>query len=197
MYKINKGMPDLGCHLKGNGANFGLFASNVQKVLLNIYKDVEDSKAIISIELDRNKESKGDFFYIFIEEIKEGMGYEWRIWQEESWSKPLIDPYAYSLREYPQGSNQFRNIVVQVEPYKGTRPDIPWEDTILYELHVGAFTKQIKDYKGTFKGLMEKLPYLKDLGITTLELLPVFKWNEYTLEQKNPLTGERMKDIWG
>ncbi len=53
------------------------------------------------------------------------------------------------------------------------------------------------EYPGTFRGLIEKIPYLKDLGVTAVELLPVQEFNEYELVRVNPLNGERLKNYWG
>jgi len=73
-------------------------------------------------------------------------------------------------------------------------------DYIIYELHVKGFTfhesSKVK-CRGTFKGLTEKIPYLKDLGITAVELMPVQEFNEDDNANCNPLTGGRLKNFWG
>ena len=77
---------------------------------------------------------------------------------------------------------------------------IPPEDTIIYETHVRGFTRHESsevDFPGTFKGLTEKIPYLKDLGINAVELLPIQEFDEYENININPLTGERLKNYWG
>ncbi len=73
-------------------------------------------------------------------------------------------------------------------------------DTVIYETHVRGFTIHPSagaKYPGTYRGLVEKIPYLKDLGITTLELMPVQEFNENELLLTNPLTGERLRNYWG
>jgi len=75
-----------------------------------------------------------------------------------------------------------------------------WADTIIYELHVRGFTAHESadvDHPGTFRGLTEKIPYLKDLGVTAVELMPVQEFNEHELSRVNPLTGERLTNYWG
>jgi len=75
-----------------------------------------------------------------------------------------------------------------------------WCDTIIYETHVRGLTihpSSAVKHPGTYLGLIEKIPYLKDLGITAVELLPVQDFNENELTTINPLTGERLKNYWG
>ena len=85
--------------------------------------------------------------------------------------------------------------------WEANRPQSrPWADTIIYELHVRGFTIHPSagvDYPGTFRGLTEKIPYLKDLGVTAVELMPVQEFNEHELVRVNPHTGERLRNYWG
>ena len=77
---------------------------------------------------------------------------------------------------------------------------LPWSETIIYETHVRGLTVHPSagvSAPGTYKGLIEKLPYLKDLGITAIELMPVQEFNEYEITRRNPLTGERLRNYWG
>lgn len=202
MYSIQKGYPKLGCSNIEDKMNFAIFSMNAYKMLLKIYVNVEDDIPTIQIILDREHFATGDIFHVQLSDIGEGYAYSWQtLDKQEEVSVPLLDPYALSVKAFPKGSNSYRNIVVKSIFIADKRPCIPWEETIIYELHVGAFTKDVsfkrEGTRGTFKGLEERLPYLKDLGITTLELLPVFKWNRYTLRNLHPLTGEVMQDVWG
>ena len=73
-------------------------------------------------------------------------------------------------------------------------------DSIIYELHVRGFTRHPSSQvrcPGTFKGVTEKIPYLKRLGITAVELMPVTEFNENETTFVNPQTGERLKNFWG
>ena len=79
-------------------------------------------------------------------------------------------------------------------------PRIPLEDTIIYELHVRGYTIDPSSgvrHPGTYAGLTEKIDYLKWLGITAVELLPVDEFDENDCPFVNPLTGERLKNYWG
>jgi glycogen operon protein len=76
----------------------------------------------------------------------------------------------------------------------------PWESTVIYELHVRGYTMDPSAsarFPGTYGALIEKIPYLKDLGITAVELMPVQEFNENESSRLNPQTGERLKNYWG
>ena len=76
----------------------------------------------------------------------------------------------------------------------------PWSETIIYELHVRGFTAHPSaevDHPGTFRGLIEKIPYLNDLGVTAVELMPVQEFNEHELSRHNPITGAPLRNYWG
>ena len=76
----------------------------------------------------------------------------------------------------------------------------PWSRTVIYETHVRGFTIHQSagvEYPGTYRGLMEKIPYLKQLGVTAVELMPVHEFNEHQLPGTNPHTGKPLKNYWG
>jgi len=78
--------------------------------------------------------------------------------------------------------------------------NLPDQDLIIYELHLKGFTKDDSscvEHKGTYRGLMEKIPYLKELGINAVELLPIQEFDELENINHNPETGERLKNFWG
>ena len=76
----------------------------------------------------------------------------------------------------------------------------PWSKTVIYEMHVRGFTIHPKsgvDHPGTYRGLIEKLPYLKRLGITAVELMPVQEFNDGSGVRSNPQTHQALKNYWG
>jgi isoamylase len=85
--------------------------------------------------------------------------------------------------------------------WEGDRlPRRPWSETVIYETHVRGCTIDSSSgvaYPGTYRGLMEKIPYFRALGVTSVELMPVFEFNQDELARTNPLTGERLKNYWG
>ncbi len=76
----------------------------------------------------------------------------------------------------------------------------PWTSTVVYELHVRGFTAG-RDagvrYPGTYRGLVEKIPYLRELGVTAVELMPITEFHDGESVRVNPLTGERLRNYWG
>jgi glycogen operon protein len=79
-------------------------------------------------------------------------------------------------------------------------PRHPWSKTVIYETHVRGFTIHPKSgvsHPGTYRGLMEKIPYFKSLGVTAVELMPVQEFNETSVTRRNPQTNQRLKNYWG
>ena len=79
-------------------------------------------------------------------------------------------------------------------------PRHPWSKTVIYETHVRGFTIHPKsgvDHPGTYRGLMEKIPYLKTLGVNAVELMPVQEFNETSVTRRNPRTNQALKNYWG
>jgi isoamylase len=79
-------------------------------------------------------------------------------------------------------------------------PRHPWSKTVIYEMHLRGFTIHPNSgvkHPGTYRGLMEKIPYLKTLGVTAVELMPVQEFNDTSVTHRNPQTNERLKNYWG
>jgi isoamylase len=79
-------------------------------------------------------------------------------------------------------------------------PKHPWSKTVIYETHVRGFTIHPSSgvtHPGTYRGLMEKIPYFKELGVTAVELLPVQEFNETSITRNNPQTGQPLRNYWG
>lgn len=196
------GHEKLGCQLSSEGAYFTIYAKHAFAMVVEIYEDVNQTTPVIKEVIEREKDS--DYFTAYIrnmgaKKITSGMYYVWRIMNEDySYSPALMDPYAKGVA-YVKG--EWRNLIIGAWHYLKKKPEIPWKSTIIYELHVGHFTKIDEsipeEERGTFKGLIRKIPYLKQLGVTTLEILPVFKWYPRTVKNRSPYTGELLEDVWG
>lgn len=77
---------------------------------------------------------------------------------------------------------------------------VPWSETIIYETHVKGFTIHPTSgvaHRGAFRGVTEKIPYLKELGITAVEFLPIQEFNEHEVAAVNPVTGKSLTNYWG
>lgn len=189
-----------GCQLTNKGASFRIYSEKAAIMLLEVYQRIKDTLPTAKVQIKRKECQLEHVFEIELEGIQEGMAYVWRKIEENgAYSPTILDPYGKAVEFY---NGEWRNIIVHSEISKTTRPRIPWQNTIIYELHVGYFTSNqnsqlIEAYRGTFTGILEKLSYLKELGVTTLELLPIFKWNANTLKNHHPDTGEVLQDQWG
>lgn len=120
--------------------------------------------------------------------------------------KVLLDIYAKAVtgqsvwgRPNPEGSFYKARVVKDDFDWgKEPNPLIPMEDLIIYELHVRGFTKHGSSgvrYPGTFAGLMEKIPYLKELGVNAVELMPIFEFDE--MKDSRIVDGKQVVDYWG
>ncbi len=119
-------------------------------------------------------------------------------------SVPLLDPYAKLLsgREI-WGENSMKplrcKLLQEDYPWEGDRPlEIPFEDMVIYEMHVRGFTKDPSSpakYRGTYAGVVEMIPHLKALGINCVELLPIFEFDE--LQYDWIVDGRRVYNYWG
>lgn len=121
-------------------------------------------------------------------------------------SKFLLDPYAKAVTGQsmwgvsPSQEQHYKARVVKDDFDWGNvkQPLIPMQDLVIYELHVRGFTEHGSSgvmHPGTFEGLMEKLPYLKELGINAVELMPIFEFDE--LLEAREVNGNHLMNYWG
>ena len=118
----------------------------------------------------------------------------------------LIDPYAKQLNEsskWNEHQGMIRGVVCLKSPFDWehiSRPMIPIENLVIYEMHVRGFTNHLSSqvkHPGTFLGMIEKIPYLKSLGVNAVELLPIHTFNERENLRINPKTGQPLLNYWG
>lgn len=121
-------------------------------------------------------------------------------------SKYILDPYAKAVtgqREWGvklSGGEFYKARVVHNNFTWGNceKPNIPLNDSIIYEMHVRGFTKSSTSavkHPGTFDGIREKIPYLKELGINVVELMPIFEFDE--MRNAREVDGTKLLDYWG
>ena len=120
----------------------------------------------------------------------------------------LLDPYAKAVTgqrhwgEKPEGNKDFvykARVVENNFDWEGIpQLELPFEDLVIYETHVRGYTYDESSgvkARGTFEGLREKIPYLKDLGINAVELMPIFEFDE--MEGLREYDGQRLYNYWG
>lgn len=208
----------LGATVYPEGVNFSIYTKNAGAVELLLFKDVDDAKPHRTIRLDPKKNRTFFYWHTFVQGIGAGHLYGYRVYGPHApergfrfdGHKLLLDPYAKAIivgAKYDReaaikpGDNCAKAMkCVTVDPY-----DYDWEDdhplkynyanSVIYELHVGGFTKHPSSglnpkKRGTFAGLVEKLPYLKQLGVTAVELMPVQAFDEQDVLPP-------LKNYWG
>jgi isoamylase len=208
----------LGATVMACGTNFCLFSKNASAVELVLFDNENSKRPSQSFLLSPKNNKTFYYWHIFLEGVNHGQLYGWRVhgpfvpdhgYRFDS-NKVLIDPYARAvqMKDYNRqaaidpGDNAnscIKSVVVDPSLYRweGDKPlNHPFSKSIIYELHVGGFTKHKssgikKEWRGTYRGLIEKIPYLKELGITSVELLPVQQFDPYDLPD-NGLT-----NYWG
>ncbi|HEY9677137.1 MAG TPA: glycogen debranching protein GlgX [Drouetiella sp.] len=97
-----------------------------------------------------------------------------------------------------------KNVVVDTKSFNWENdksPQTPMSDSVIYELNLRGFTagdtSMAPALRGTYRGLIEKIPYLQDLGITAVELMPIMKFHAEDSNLTNPVTGEKLQNAWG
>ena len=120
-------------------------------------------------------------------------------------NKVILDPYAKAVTgqsvwgTHNPGMYKARVVKNNFDWGRLTRKHKNMEDLVIYEMHVRGFTRDRSsdtgDKAGTFAGIMEKIPYLKDLGVNALELMPIFEFDE-TLDHRD-FYGRELVDYWG
>ncbi|MGE4559317.1 MAG: glycogen debranching protein GlgX [Desulfobulbus sp.] len=206
----------LGNSLTPKGINFALFSRHAQTVSLVIAFDEGDGE-LWEIPLDPLHHKTGDVWHILLVRPPINFRYGYRIDGPHAPAtsghafdrkRILLDPYAKEIHSPDWGRERS---CLGSEPcclpdaprydWEEDRPlNIPLRDSIIYELHVRGFTRDASSkvaHPGTFKGVTEKISYLKRLGITAVELMPVTEFNENEPTFINPRTREKLKNFWG
>ena len=225
-FEISRGGPlPLGTTLKRGGINFAVFSKHATSVSLVLFTPGSD-EPIAEFPLDPRYNRTGYTWHALVRGLDPGIEYGYRVDRPPNdeqhihrfdASKVLIDPYARALSggevwgeiskpkrkdsSDPDVKTHHSLIVDDDFDWEFDQPlNIPLSETIIYELHVRGLTCHQSSevaHPGTFAGLVEKIPYLKDLGITAVELLPVNEFEETETDRTNPVTGERLLNFWG
>lgn len=170
----------LGCEKAGSIYNFA-FASESSRVSLLLYS--EQKKPILRVDMDEAYK-KGNVFACKIS----GIFLDKALYCYEEDGKKVIDPYAKTITDCERFGKINKNplylsrVVTDDFDWDGdTTLNIPYEECIIYKLHVRGYTKSrtsMVNNKGTFEGIIEKIPYIKSLGITSIELMPAYEFDE-------------------
>jgi glycogen operon protein len=195
----------LGAAVTAGGVNFSVYSRHATAMELLLFDDEGAGAPSLTISLDPSDNRTYYYWHAFVPEVKPGQIYAYRAsgpfdpanglrFDRE---KVLLDPYGRAT-VVPQGyrrragakkgdnaATAMKSVVVDPSTYdwEGDRPlRLPPARSIIYEMHVRGFTRHPSSgvrerTRGTYAGLVEKIPYLRDLGITAVELLPVFQFD--------------------
>lgn len=223
---ISAGEPHpLGAHLRDSGVNFAVFSQHADAVTLLLFADPDDPEPMATVPLTRTfhvwhahvagiGENVGYAFRVQGPELAEH-GFRFNP------QRVLIDPYARanSSSLWDRGracerigdddisgvdnlETSMRSVVVRPSSFdwQGDRPPRrPMADSVIYEMHVRGFTAHPSAgvaNAGTYLGVVEKIPYLQSLGVTAVELLPVFEFDGQDILRHNG-AGEPLRNYWG
>ena len=202
--KVHRGKPwPLGSSITTRGVNFCVAAPAATHIELLLFTNASDPNPQETIHFKDDNKS-GDYWHIEVEGLGLGCFYCYRVCrnaeqgQTDFHNKVLLDPCARAIagwdiyrRDLARGTSSnvgecLKGVVCERDEFdffSHPRPKHPWNKSVIYELHVGGFTNSpqsnVKSQSnGTFIGLIEKIPYLLDLGVTTIEVLPIFSFDQ-------------------
>jgi isoamylase len=194
----------LGATGGAGGVNFSVYSRDATGIDLLLFDGADDPKPSHIIPLDPADRTY-HYWHVFLSGVQPGQIYGYRVHGPSDprrglrfdATKVLLDPYGrgvvtpehYSRVAASQsGENTavaMKSVVVDPSAYEWDRDASlkrPSTRTIIYEMHVRGFTRHpnsgvAPDKRGTYAGLIEKIPYLQELGVTAVELLPVFQFD--------------------
>ncbi|MFH0953932.1 MAG: glycogen debranching protein GlgX [Verrucomicrobiota bacterium] len=213
-----------GAQVLNKGVQFTMFSRYATRAWLMLFDAPDAAQPLVEYELSPDRNRIGDIWHIYVEDARPGQFYLYRMegktppgvanfYDPNQW---LLDPYAFAVAGSPRWGDP-RGLQPGHPPKNGplfpkgviTRDEFDWADdhtpriplaeTIIYETHLRGFTVHPSSgvkHPGTYRGFIERIPYLLDLGITAVELLPIQEFNEmeYFLENQNR---RDLRNYWG
>jgi glycogen operon protein len=188
------------------GVNFSLFSRHATAVELLLFDGVDDAAPSRVIELTSREHRTYFYWHACVPDIGPGQCYGYRVHGPFDPArgfrfdpkKLLLDPYGRCIarpkgrsreaarQPFDNAATAFKSVVADVGSYDwedDAAPRMPFARTVIYEMHVRGFTRHPSSgvasaTRGTYAGVIDKIPYLQDLGVTAVELLPVFAFDE-------------------
>ena len=182
--EILGGNPErLGAYRIHGGYNFAVSVPGGVPAELLLYRgNSQKPEKIIPLP---EKERTGQISAVCVKGLEPGVWeYSYRMGESRG-----ADPYARILRKEPgkkSRQGEYRGVLAAPAAARLPALDIPYEDCLFYKTHVRGFTMRAgieQKYRGTFRGVREMIPYLKELGVTSLLLMPVYEFEEFPPEQ--------------
>ncbi|MEE1304359.1 MAG: alpha-amylase family glycosyl hydrolase [Agathobacter sp.] len=215
-YKIRPGFFRMnGCYQTANGVSFTISSHGATSCTLLLYKPYA-TEPYARIKYPDSYRIGNTFsmlvFDLKIDEFEYAFQMEGPYDQKKGLlfdkNNVILDPFAKAVTgqrkwgEKPEGGKDFeyhaRVVKSNFDWGNIKQLEIPFEDLVIYETHVRGFTKDKSSRvkaPGTYRGLREKIPYLKDLGINAVELMPIFEFDE--MESARVVDGVQLYNYWG
>ena len=204
--RIGKGRSyPLGVSLSAGGANFSVFSRHATGVELAFFDHAGDGRPSRVVRIERPAERMPHYWHVFVPGVQPGQLYGYRVTGPFEPSrglrfdaaKLLLDPYGRAVavpknysrdaaaREGNNAAVAMKSVVADLRAYDwqgDTQLNRPAERSVVYEMHVRGFTRHPSsgvpaERRGTYAGLIDRIPYLQQLGVTAVELLPVFQFD--------------------
>lgn len=180
----------LGPYAQAKGVNFAFYAPRAKQVELSL----PAAGKILPV-----KNKTGEVWHLFVDGLKPPVKYLYLVD-----GVPVLDPFApdrESSHDWGRGSAGYSLLSHAIFDWEGVEPPrLKKEELIVYEMHVRGFTRDPSSHvkhPGKFLGLLEKIPYLLQLGINAVELMPIHEFDETENPLINPITKERLYNYWG
>src|SRR5579862_2397815 len=205
IFETSPGQPSpLGATKSDDGVNFAFHSSADEDVSLVLFAPGEKTPfAHFTLNPDINRTDK--IWHIEVKKLACLFDYGIQIGKEL-----LLDPYATCVNTSHEWSSpsyaerkplgRYQSDMAPFDWENDTPPMIPFQNLVIYEMHVRSYTLDPSSHvkqSGTFLGMIEKIPHLKELGVNAVELLPIFEFNECENQRVNPETGKTLCNYWG
>lgn len=177
--------------------NFALPTTRARQVSLLIL-DRERGEPVLELELDEAANRTGQVWHVEVGGLARPVRYAWRVDGQD-----LADPWSRALGRHQDGMRVGFHAWFPLPGHAWQHPRPPrrpLQDLVIYELHVKGFTAHPSSgvaKPGTYAGLAERIPYLRDLGVTAVELMPVHVFDPHANVFINPRTGKGLSNYWG
>ncbi|NIZ19540.1 glycogen debranching protein GlgX [Entomospira culicis] len=211
--EVSTGSPlILGATVHKDGVNFAIYSHHAEAVALAIFAKAQDYEPRERYQLDPTLNRTGDVWHIFVHDLPLGAFYGYyidgihqpQLGHRFDSSLLLLDPYARAVTgsfewDFFTKEKRPKSIVYEdTFDWQGDRPiHYPLQDSVIYEVHLKGLSHTAgKSYAGTYLGVIEMIPYFKELGITSVEFLPLMEFDDMEYAQ-NGSEEHPLRNYWG
>jgi glycogen operon protein len=219
-FAVRRGHPlPYGASVRRDGVNFSVFSRHATQMALVLFAPGE-REPVLELPLDARYNKTGEVWHVLVEGLDPGIEYGFRADAAPNAApsvlrfdraRVLLDPYGKAVA----GLERWGEVAAEKGRLEGLRSRVvdeefdwaheqplrvPLADSVIYEIHVRGFTRHPGSgvaHPGSFGGVVERIPYLKELGVTAVELMPVTEFEEGDNPRRNLLSGEPLRNFWG